>query len=372
MASTNNQGIAISCTKAKLNEDNKLESKTITSTFVIKKNGDGTIDVLDKERSLADIGKVFSFMHTPIAKSSHNNMSSSDIPVLSPREYLELRCRSPRILDIALFAMSTGKSTIEEEKYLSANCPSHQRQYLAAMTSSDVLLRNLRHGPDIFQVMFGDLIQRQRVTRDFSDLCSVLNLAPSREFTLKERTETVLNQLKDGIHLGARDLVFLFFDNVGFKILGRQASYDQWIVINIVVVPEADLKAAGFYNDEASDNQQMISREPEFYWDEEINDISEGGAVELAEKIVGIQEIDIERLAHCILENIWFALVYHKELRLDNQQQSRYPLVAEYMILSHSPMASAHILRLLTSTMRCEYGLLVMLLSSRAPEKAPR
>jgi hypothetical protein len=91
MASTNNQGIAISCTKAKLNEDNKLESKTITSTFVIKTNGDGTIDVLDKERSLADIGKVFSFMHTPIAKSSHNNMSSSDIPVLSPREYLELR-----------------------------------------------------------------------------------------------------------------------------------------------------------------------------------------------------------------------------------------------------------------------------------------
>jgi hypothetical protein len=219
--------------------------------------------------------------------------------------------------------MSTGKSTIEEEKYLSANCPSHQRQYLAAMTSSDVLLRNLRHGPDIFQVMFGDLIQRQRVTRDFSDLCSVLNLAPSREFTLKERTETVLNQLKDGIHLGARDLVFLFFDNVGFKILGRQASYDQWIVINIVVVPEADLKAAGFYNDEASDNQQMISREPEFYWDEEINDISEGGAVELAEKIVGIQEIDIERLAHCILENIRFALVYHKELRLDNQQHVR-------------------------------------------------
>ncbi len=37
----------------------------------------------------------------------------------------------------------------------------------------------------------------------------------------------VLNQLRNGIDVGARDLVLLFFDNVRFKVLGRQASHDQ-------------------------------------------------------------------------------------------------------------------------------------------------
>jgi hypothetical protein len=75
-------------------------------------------------------------------------------------------------------------------------------------------------------------------------MCSALNLAPSQKYTLHARAKTVLNQLLKYIDLGARDLVLLFFDNIRFKVLGRQASYDQWILINIVVIPENDLKTA--------------------------------------------------------------------------------------------------------------------------------
>jgi hypothetical protein len=322
MAHPNNKGIAISCAKVEMNKDGKLVSSTTTIAFIIRQNSDDTVDVLDIEKAVKDIGKVFTYMHYPLAKSSVSNMRSSDIPVLSPREYLDMRCRSPRMLDMALFALSTGKKELEETKYLIENSPSHQKQFLAATISSDIMLRNLRKGPDIFQAMVGDLVERQQVTRDFRDLLSVFNLAPSREFTLRARAELVLTQLQEGVNVSARDLVLLFFDNVGFKILGRQASYDQWIVINIVVIPEADLKAAGFYNDEGSDNQR-ISREPDFYWDEEINDITAGGAIDLAEKIVGIQEIDFERLSQCVLENIRYVLVHHNELRLDHRDHDR-------------------------------------------------
>ena len=44
-----------------------------------------------------------------------------------------------------------------------------------------------------------------------------------------------------------RDLVLLFFDNIEYNILGRQTSYDQWIVVAIVVIPKDRLKGVGFY-----------------------------------------------------------------------------------------------------------------------------
>jgi len=67
--------------------------------------------------------------------------------------------------------------------------------------------------------MFGELLAKQQASRDFRDMCSALNLAPSRKYTLHARAKTVLNQLQNGIDLGARDLVLLFFDNIGFKVL---------------------------------------------------------------------------------------------------------------------------------------------------------
>jgi len=156
---------------------------------------------------------------------------------------------------MALLAMSTGKATIDESLYLIADRQDHQKHFLAALTSSDILLSNIRRTPGHLQLMLGELLARQRLTRDFRDLCSALNLAPSRNYMLKGRASAVLKQMMRGVNVGARDLALLFFDNVGFKVLGRQASYDQWILINIVIIPESSLKAAGFYKDDEPDNQ---------------------------------------------------------------------------------------------------------------------
>ncbi len=78
-----------------------------------------------------------------------------------------------------------------------------------------------------------------------------------------------MKQLKEGLDLHPRDLVLLLFDNIGFKILGRQASYDQWILVKIVVVPEAKLKEAGFYQDDAVE-EERISRTPSAVWSDKI------------------------------------------------------------------------------------------------------
>jgi hypothetical protein len=52
---------------------------------------------------------------------------------------------------------------------------------------------------------------------------------------LKARAESVLPQLRQGIDVSARDFLLLLFDNVGFKILGHQASFNQWIMMNIII-----------------------------------------------------------------------------------------------------------------------------------------
>ena len=162
--------------------------------------------------------------------------------------------------------------------------------------------------------MFGELLNRQRLTRDFRDLCSALNLAPSRKFMLKSRAESVLTHLREGINIGVRDLVLLLFDNVGFKILGRQASYDQWIMMNIIILCEDTLKGAGFYQ-----NNNQISRAPSHIWEDVIKELTVNDAVELAERIVGIQNGDFERLSICVMENIRYVLDFQHELSLDNQ-----------------------------------------------------
>ena len=75
----------------------------------------------------------------------------------------------------------------------------------------------------------------------------------------------MIDQYKKGLVIKPRDLVIIYFDNVGYKILGRQASYDQWIAIVIVVVTEAQLKSVGFYQN-TDDLAQRISREPSASW----------------------------------------------------------------------------------------------------------
>jgi hypothetical protein len=324
MESSDNEGIAISCYKVTKNGATFSVGHS-TATFLLLNSGrtNEAVKVFNQNRALDEVGRVFAYMHSPIAKASMDRIR--DPPVLSPRELLEMRVQGPRMLDRALYAISTGHRKFDASKILAASEQDLRKMYLAAIISADILLRFLRGNPGspgFFQLMFGELLRRQRTTQDFSNLCSILSLAPSIKHRLKAGAQATLEHLRKGISVKARDLVLLFFDNIGFKVIGRQASYDQWILMNIVVVPEKDLKQAGFYQDDADDTDR-ISREPACVWEDVINGISSDEEKKhLADSIVGIQEHDFDCLSECVLENIRFALDHQPELSLDNQQQS--------------------------------------------------
>lgn len=322
MESSSNRGIAICCYKVGKSKDGDfLDVESATATFVLTTEKVGNVEcqrVLGEMDPVLDqVGNVFSFMHDPIAKMSHFRVD--DLPVLTPREFLEMRCHRPQILDRALLALSTGYHEFNRNVYLDTNEQDLRKFYLAAIISSDILLRCIRKTPGYFQLMFKALLARQKITQDFENLCSTLNLAPSRGLTLKSRAEATLEHLRKGIKVHPRDLVLLFFDNVGFKVLGRQASYDQWIIINIVVVTEEKLKKAGFYQDDKPNNQQ-ISRERSVDWKAKIHNISTDDVEELAKTIVGIKAGDYDCLSTCVLENIRYVLDHLHVLSIEYNQ----------------------------------------------------
>jgi hypothetical protein len=90
-----NEGVVISCSKIRQKENGKLDVKTITSTFIMKHREGMPAKALDPNRALVKVGNVFSYMHSPLAETSYFN-NINELPVLSPREYLEMRCQLPQ------------------------------------------------------------------------------------------------------------------------------------------------------------------------------------------------------------------------------------------------------------------------------------
>ena len=187
-----NEAFVFYCSRVQLDDAGDLVDTSVTSSFVLRKRGDVAFD----GRTIAELRNFFAFLHQPLLHTS--NLRSKHLPVFSPREYLERRCSSMRPIDAALFSLGTGIVEFDRELYLQPGNQDHQRQYLAAIVASDVLLRNIRPTPGFFQLMFGELLQRQKFTRDFRDLCSCLSLAPSRKYSLKDRAGEAMKQLKEG------------------------------------------------------------------------------------------------------------------------------------------------------------------------------
>ena len=169
------------------------------------------------------------------------------------------------LLDALLYSMSTGHVDFNWEKLLEKDSQDYQKKFLSVMVASDVLLQNVRVKPGYFQLVMNVLLNKQKVTQNFMAALSAFNLAPSRSYRLRDRLEVVINQHKKGLNIKPRDLVIIYFDNVEDKVLGRQASYDQWIVVSIVVITENQLKGVGFYQD-SSDLAQRLSRELSVAW----------------------------------------------------------------------------------------------------------
>ena len=108
-----------------------------------------------------------------------------------------------------------------------------------------MLLRSNDRSPNSFQLMLGEYLKRFTLSKEVRTLLSALQLKPSQNFSLSERSKKVMEQLQKGTTIGPRDLAYILADNIGFKKKGDKAAYDQHTILNVMVVSEAKLRAAG-------------------------------------------------------------------------------------------------------------------------------
>ena len=81
-------------------------------------------------------------------------------------------------------------------------------------------LQNVREKPGYFQLMMNVLLNKQKAMQNFMAAISAFSLAPSRSYRLRRWLEEVINQHKKGLNIKPCDLIVLYFDNVGYKVLG--------------------------------------------------------------------------------------------------------------------------------------------------------
>lgn len=124
------EAIVLHCSKAKLDTEGYLVVQSVTSTLVIKKTTKDDVAILNNNQALIEIQNFFGFLHYPIVRTS--NTDETHPPVLSPRELLEMRCQRRRILDCALYALSTGIIEFDATRFLNPDSSDHQKHFMAA------------------------------------------------------------------------------------------------------------------------------------------------------------------------------------------------------------------------------------------------
>ena len=82
-------------------------------------------------RALVEVQNFFAFLHSPIFMTS--NTDDDCPPVLSPRELLDMRCQNRRILDGALYALSTGRIEFDETLFVGADSTIDHKKHLSSL-----------------------------------------------------------------------------------------------------------------------------------------------------------------------------------------------------------------------------------------------
>lgn len=135
--------------------------------------------------------------------------------------------------------------------------------------------------------------------------------------SLRQRSSEVMKKLNDGLNIGIFDLAVLLCDNIGFKVIGKRATYDQWTALVPRVITEKELRGAGFYSDDPS---KRLSRDPACNWEDAIASVKgdKDEINKLIDSIVGIAEEDYISMDESVLEDIRIALEYAGLLRHNN------------------------------------------------------
>ena len=109
--------------------------------------------------------------------------------------------------------------------------------------------RGISTKPGILQDILQKHLSTYQAPQAVSDLLTRYRIAASRERTRLRDIEAVNRKIEDGWKIDRMryGLVFIIYDNLGFRILGARAGYDQYTMILVFFITPEQLKELGFY-----------------------------------------------------------------------------------------------------------------------------
>ena len=124
-----------------------------------------------------------------------------------------------------------------------------QSNFLAIYTGVEQMMRLGTSYPGVLQSVIQRLLSVEQASTVITSTLCKLRISSSRERMRLEDITNVKNQLIKGWDMSGRKygLIFVMYDNLGFKIRGASAGYDQYIVIAVLFISPKQLQEIGFY-----------------------------------------------------------------------------------------------------------------------------
>ena len=235
-----------------------------------------------------------------------------DIPTMMPRRLFDYGVNNFTPLMALLYGLATGQPTRALDKISNPEMyQDYQSQYLAIIAAADMILRCTTQYPNHFQLMLGAQLEMQKVSTKFRDMLTAFRIASSFKTSYKHICQEIVARLMKGVSVGPYDWPFCNGDNVGFKKLGDEASYEQFTAFQDIIVRQQRLEEIGIHV--TNDRSTQLSREPEHNWTTLVDTAmgAEIGEDELAEEIGTVNNSDVDTLTHSVMEGIQVAIDLH-------------------------------------------------------------
>jgi hypothetical protein len=250
--------------------------------------------------------KFFAFLQPQITVKSITKYSQ--IPTMTPDEFLDFALHVPNPLLSSIFGLSTGCAEMDIDGKTSEKCwPDYQSQLLAISAAKDLMLRAIVHHPCHFQLMVNDLLEMEDLTQQVRLVLSRLRVIPSKQFTHSHQCKAVVADLRKKIEVGTHDLVLVNADNCGFKEISSsldKVGYQQYTCIQTIIISEDVLRQCGIYS---NDPDKRLSRVPAFDWHQLCEEDKTKDEGELARTLIEIKTAAIVCVSHSALEHIYIA-----------------------------------------------------------------
>ena len=236
------------------------------------------------EEGVQFISDLFSLLHGIILREekAHGSDAAASRKLsldVHPDQLFEFASKDNRLLMRCIFSLATGKclpQVFNDRRDVYDNSFRY-----GIFVACDMIRRIVLNKPCITQQVLGDQLSVYNLSQKVRKLLTTLRITESVDVTKRISGQHLEAKLHKGIKIGLWDLIILLTDNIGFRRLGAKAGYSQHIIMQLVIIPYANLKRLGFYSDDGS----AFSRERKL-WEDERKEISAKEMSDVAPELV--------------------------------------------------------------------------------------